>query len=93
MHFLYVIRSQKFSRRIYIGTTSDLRKRKKDHNNGSNKSTKYGIPWELVYYEAYASEDDALERERKLKKYGSAYGKLKKRIARSLDKALKGRGE
>jgi len=37
-----------------------------------------------MYYEAYLSEKDARERERKLKKYGSALGHLKKRSSNAL---------
>ena len=39
--------------------------------------------WELVYYEAYLNEQDARDRERMLKHYGAARGRLKRRIARS----------
>jgi hypothetical protein len=34
----------------------DLKKRFDDHNKGLSKYTSLGIPWELVYYEAYASK-------------------------------------
>lgn len=49
-----------------------------------NTSTKFGIPWSLVYYEAYNAESDAIAREKGLKKYGGSLGILKKRIAASL---------
>ena len=39
--------------------------------------------WKLVYYEAYLNEQDARDRERMLKHYGAARGRLKKRITRS----------
>ena len=42
--------------------------------------------WKLVYYEAYAAESDAKDREEKLKGYGAAYGHLKNRIEDSIDK-------
>ena len=38
---------------------------------------------ELVYYEAYKSKEDATKREKQLKHYKSAWGYLKKRIAKS----------
>ena len=40
--------------------------------------------YELVYYEAYKSKEDAQKRERDLKKFGAGYGHLKKRISKSL---------
>ncbi len=38
---------------------------------------------DLIYYEAYKAKEDAAARERKLKKYKSAWGQLKKRIIKS----------
>ena len=85
MCYVYVLKSQKY-KRIYIGFSSDLKKRIKEHNSGKTKSTKYGAPWELVYYEAFFSKKDALKREAGLKNYGSAFGFLKRRIKNSLDR-------
>jgi putative endonuclease len=48
MWYVYVLESQK-SRHWYIGSTKDLQKRILRHNSGKNKSTKYGIPWKLIY--------------------------------------------
>ena len=79
MYYVYVLKSQKY-KRIYIGFTSDLKKRLKDHNKGNTESTKYGVPWILVYYESFLSRGDAVKRELHLKKYGSAIGFLKRRI-------------
>ena len=52
---------------IYVGSTSDLRKRFKSHNNGENLSTKDYAPFKLIFYEAYLSKKDALRREEYLK--------------------------
>ena len=54
--------------------------------------TKEHIGWKLVYYEAYVSESDARERERKLKQYGAGRGHLKKRIDKSIEQILKSAG-
>jgi len=86
VYYVYVLKSQKWNK-PYIGITSDLIKRFKQHNSRNTKSTRYGIPWKLVYYEAYLDKADATKREAQLKKYGSAFGFLKKRIKRSLDRA------
>ena len=59
---------------LYFGYTSDLRRRLKAHKANQG---------DLVYYEAYKSPEDAIDREHQLKKYKSAWGQLKKRINRS----------
>ena len=85
MYCVYVLKSQKWNK-PYIGVTSDLRKRFKEHNSMETKSTRYGIPWKLIYYEAYLDKSDAVKREIQLKKHGSALGFLKRRIKNSFDK-------
>ena len=72
------------TKRLYIGFSKNLRARVASHQ-------KRDADWQLAYYEAYASEADARQRERDLKQYGSACGHLKKRIQKSLD--LKWAGE
>ncbi len=49
-----------------------------------SKSTKSRTPFFLVYYEAYASKQDAMERESNLKLRAKALRLLKNRIKRSL---------
>jgi putative endonuclease len=66
MWYVYVLLSQK-TNNWYIGSTKDLRKRILRHNTGKNKSTKYSIPWELIYYEASLTKEDARAREKYLK--------------------------
>ena len=65
-HYVYVIESIK-SNNLYIGYTTDLRKRLEYHNHGRNISTKPYRPWRLIHYEAYRNEDDAKRREKYLK--------------------------
>lgn len=83
MFYVYVLQSKK-DNNLYIGSTNDLRKRVKEHNNGKVFSTKSRIPFELVYYEAYKSEKDARKRESNLKLRSKAFAQLKKRIKESL---------
>ena len=71
-------------RKLYIGTTSDLRRRLGEHARKESTYTSKADDWKLVYYEAYKDREDANERDRLLKNFGSAYGQLKKRIARSI---------
>lgn len=82
MYYTYVIRSQK-SGYMYTGTTSDLRKRFHQHNEGKSTWTKSRASWRLIYYEACLNEEDAKAREKYLK---SGMGKryLKNRLKRFL---------
>lgn len=84
MWYVYIIKSLKH-RRIYIGLTNDLINRLKMHNDGKVLSTKFYLPWKLIYYEAYLIKDDAVKRERALKLHAKALGQLKKRIQASLE--------
>lgn len=60
MFYVYILRSETG---LYIGYTSDLQHRLREHNTNKNKSTKNKGPWEIVYYEAHLSSEDARRRE------------------------------
>lgn len=79
MFYVYLLRSIKDDG-FYIGYSSDLRLRFKEHCDGEVKSTKHRRPVELIYYEAYFERELAEGRERKLKQFGSAYNGLLKRL-------------
>ncbi len=66
MFYVYVLQSLK-DKKLYIGFSTDLKKRLKDHNTGGTKSTKSRRPFKLLYYEAHTSEKDARRRERYFK--------------------------
>ena len=82
MYYVYVLLSE--AKDFYVGYTSDLKRRVKEHNSGLNESTK-GKRWKVIYYEAYVGKADALDRERKLKQRGQAKRFLKQRIRRSIE--------
>ena len=84
MCYVYILKSKRDSN-LYIGYTNNLKRRIVEHNSGDNRSTKFRRPFELVYYEAYKSEEDAQRRETMLKLFGRALGGLKRRIRLSLD--------
>jgi putative endonuclease len=65
-YYVYVLRSLR-DKRLYIGSTGDLRTRLRLHNGGAVRSTSPRRPFELVFYEAYRSEYDAKRREIYLK--------------------------
>jgi putative endonuclease len=64
---VYVLKSLK-DKGLYIGFTSNLKQRFKQHINGKVKSTKHRQPLKLIYYEAYLSKKDATKREYFLKR-------------------------
>ncbi|MFH0804537.1 MAG: GIY-YIG nuclease family protein [Candidatus Zambryskibacteria bacterium] len=66
MFYTYVIKSMK-NNYLYTGSTIDLRKRFKQHNEGKSTYTKSRSPYELIYYEASLNERDARSREKYLK--------------------------
>lgn len=91
MYYVYLIQST-WKDFLYVGSTEDLKRRFDEHNAGTQKATKGYAPFQLVYYEAYASKTDALIREKALKHHGSVIGHLKKRVVHSLDIVPKGLG-
>lgn len=66
MFYTYVLLSLK-DRRFYIGYSSHLKQRIKDHFDGKNTSTKPRLPFKLFYYEAHLSKIDAMRREKYFK--------------------------
>ena len=61
--YVYILRSLSKKDYIYVGFTTDLKRRFSEHNSGSEFSTKPYIPYELIFYEAYRNEKDAKRRE------------------------------
>ena len=65
MWTVYVIRSAKGL--TYIGMTSNLQRRRKEHNSGASRWTKRGSHWSIVYSEGCFSIKDARKREKYFK--------------------------
>lgn len=65
MHYVYVLLCS--DDKFYIGRSSDLRRRLREHQNGEVKSTKGRRPLKLIFYEAFQSPADASRRERYFK--------------------------
>ncbi len=66
MFYVYVLQSKK-NDELYIGSTSNLKRRLEEHNQGLNFSTKRYMPWKLIYYEACIEKSDTKRRENYLK--------------------------
>ncbi|MDZ7744358.1 MAG: GIY-YIG nuclease family protein [Candidatus Saccharibacteria bacterium] len=64
--YVYVLRSLS-NASYYVGFTHNLRGCITEHNAGLSPSTKPYRPWEILYYEAHRSEEDARRREKYLK--------------------------
>ena len=62
MNYTYILKCKDGS--FYTGWTNNLEKRIKDHNAGKGaKNTKSRCPVELVYYETFATKEEAMRRE------------------------------
>lgn len=81
-YYIYILQSLK-NNSLYIGYTSDLKKRFDQHNSGLNKATKPFIPYKLIFYEAFLNRIDAKNREEYLK---GGYGR--KTIKSMMEKYL-----
>ena len=62
MFYVYVLKSKK-KEWIYVGYTTDLKKRFGEHQKGLSPATKPYRPFELIFYEAYKAKSDAKRRE------------------------------
>ena len=84
MYYTYILKSERIQK-LYIGYTSNLKKRLKEHNqNKSNSYTYKTGPYRLVFYEAFLSKQDAQKQE---KFYKTGYGReiLRGKIANSIN--------
>ena len=77
MYTTYILQNS-FTKRHYIGSTSDLDRRFAEHNRGQNKSTRQKGTWILVFKEEFKTFEQAYKREKQIKSYkgGNAFKKL-----------------
>jgi len=64
--YAYVLYSLK-DHKLYIGFTTNLKRRLSEHQQGKNISTSKRLPLKLIYAEAHLSEEDAKRREQYFK--------------------------
>ena len=67
MFYVYYLRSISNSKKTYIGFTQDLTKRLECHNTGKSIYTSKYMPWEIIGYLAFNSEEKARSFENYLK--------------------------
>ena len=72
-YFVYVLQNPES--RLYIGFTTDLERRVRQHQEGEGGWTRSRGPWKLVHYEVFADRLEAIRRERNLKR-----GKMNKEL-------------
>ncbi len=66
MYYVYILFSET-DKKLYVGSTPDLKARVTKHNKGQVKATFYRRPLKLIYYESYIMPTDARRREIYLK--------------------------
>lgn len=65
-YYVYVLESLKDGD-LYIGYTSNLKRRIEEHNKGLSFATKFRRPFKLIYFEGGLFEKDTKRREKYLK--------------------------
>ena len=69
LYYVYLIVAKKSNSLVsYVGYTSNLEKRLKDHNNSKGAKFTRGKIWILAYKKSYKSRSIAMKEEYKLKK-------------------------
>ena len=76
-YFVYILYSQK-DHKLYVGCTSNLEDRIKEHNSKKVTATKNRTPLVLIHSENFDDKAEAFNRERFLKSLWA--GKFKKKI-------------
>lgn len=79
MYYFYVLKSEK-DLKYYYGSTTDLKNRFNDHNQGKVLSTKFRRPLRVIYFEAYETISQARQREQQVKYSGSIRKQLHNRL-------------
>lgn len=78
MYFVYLLVGENMT--TYVGYTTSITERIRQHKRGLVCTTRKMGKLRLYYYEVYESKEMARLREKNLKKYGSAYQGLLRRI-------------
>ncbi|MDZ7744964.1 MAG: GIY-YIG nuclease family protein [Candidatus Saccharibacteria bacterium] len=79
MWYFYVLTSE-VDNEHYYGSTNDLQRRIRHHNDGKVESTKSRRPFKLIYYEAFLSQELARRREHTVKSSRGTRTALLKRL-------------
>ncbi len=80
MYYVYLLKLNNTIKQYYIGSTPNVVRRILKHKKGDCLYTKKYLPVKLLYFECYNNKELALDREKQLKNFGSAYYALLKRL-------------
>ena len=69
MFFVYILFSDSIAK-FYVGQTNNIEDRLIRHNSGFVKSTKLGLPWNLVRFFEVSTMSEAMLLEKKIKGRG-----------------------
>ena len=76
MYYVYYLQSEKFPEKYYVGLTTDVERRLKEHNSGKSIHSNKYKPWILINYTAFLHEATAKAFEEYLKtSSGRAFAK------------------
>ena len=66
MNYVYILKSIKYPK-TYVGSTTDIARRTKEHELGKTAFSKKYRPWKLVYKEEFLNIIEARKREKYFK--------------------------
>jgi len=72
-HYVYMMNSIKYPKRIYVGSTTDLESRLTKHNHGEVPYTSKYIPWRIKTAVAFSDSKRAMAFELYLKTASGRY--------------------
>ena len=67
MFYTYILRSESDTSIRYVGHTSDLKARLKEHNSGKCRHTCKQLPWTIDCYFAFSNKETSVSFEKYLK--------------------------
>ena len=79
MHYVYLIESLSVEGKRYVGVSTDLKHRFREHNQGRSSHTTKFMPWKLITYVAFIDRAKAEAFERYLKS-GSGHAFARKHL-------------
>ena len=79
MYYVYLIKSLSVTRERYVGITTNLEQRLREHNAGKSVHTSKFKPWKLTTYVGFTERAKAEAFERHLKS-GSGHAFARKRL-------------
>lgn len=65
-YYFYILQSKK-NGKLYLGSSSNWERRLKQHNSGTELSTKSNILYEIIYFAGFINKKDATDNEQYFK--------------------------